>query len=132
MNNPQLTCGVDLVKIERFQKLNPAIQARFIQRVYTAAEIKLCDHREERLAGRFAAKEAVAKALGCGIGPVHWQDIEITADEQSQPQLVLHGLAAETAHSLGLSLWSISITHTQEYAMAFVVAAGNSPDDHSG
>jgi holo-[acyl-carrier protein] synthase len=125
MNTQQLLNGVDLVKIDRFQNLDPAIRARFINRVYTPSEIKLCANRNESLAGRFAAKEAVAKTLGCGIGAVHWQDIEILATEELQPWLILHGPADEAAKQLGLTLWAISITHTFEYAMAFVVAAGS-------
>lgn len=132
MNNQKLASGVDLIKIDRFQNLDPAIRARFINRVYTPIEIKLCADRNESLAGRFAAKEAVAKTLGCGIGPVHWQDIEIQATEDLQPLLVLHGPASEAARNLGLSLWSVSITHTQEYAMAFVVASGSFPDGITG
>jgi holo-[acyl-carrier protein] synthase len=124
MNNQKLASGVDMVKIDRFQNLDPAIRARFINRVYTPIEIKLCADRNESLAGRFAAKEAVAKTLGCGIGPVRWQDIEIQATEELQPLLILHGPASEAAQRLGLSQWSVSITHTQEYAMAFVVALG--------
>lgn len=123
--NQKLVNGVDMVRIERFQTLHPAIRARFINRVYTPKEIKLCANRDESLAGRFAAKEAVAKTLGCGIGAVHWQDIEILADKDLQPVLVLHALAEETAKEKGLSLWAVSITHTREYAMAFVIAAND-------
>ena len=120
-----LVNGVDMVKIERFQTLHPAIRARFINRVYTPTEIKLCANRDESLAGRFAAKEAVAKTLGCGIGLVHWQDIEILAEKDLQPVLVLHALAKQTAREKGLTQWAVSITHTREYAMAFVVAVND-------
>ena len=116
--------GVDMVRIERFQTLHPAIRARFINRVYTPAEIKICANRDESLAGRFAAKEAVAKTLGVGIGPVRWQDIEILVNEDLQPVLKLHAKAAEIAQEKSLALWSVSITHTHEYAMAFVIALG--------
>lgn len=119
---PELSCGVDLIEIARFSKLSPAIRDRFIKRVFTPAEEALCADRDESLAGRFAAKEAVAKALGCGIGLVHWQDIEILADENQQPHVQLHGPAQKVASELGLTLWSISITHAREMAMAFVVA----------
>jgi holo-[acyl-carrier protein] synthase len=128
----QLKNGVDMVKIERFETLHPAIRARFINRVYTPNEIKLCANRNESLAGRFAAQEAVAKTLGCGIGPVRWQDIEIIATADLQPELVLHGPAAEIAKQQGLKLWSVSITHTHEYAMAFVVALGTTTKKRSG
>lgn len=119
-----LANGVDLVEIRRFAELDPAIRRRFIQRVFTPAEIELCGDRNDHLAGRFAAKEAVAKALQCGIGPISWQEIETLADENQAPVLHLHGQARLTAAELGLSQWSVSISHTGELAMAFVVAAG--------
>jgi holo-[acyl-carrier protein] synthase len=74
------------------------------------------------LAGRFAAKEAVVKALGCGIGPVSWKEIEIRRGEQGQPVLKLHGNACQIAEEQGLETWSISISHTREHAVAVVVA----------
>ncbi len=132
MNIQQFANGVDLVKIERFQTLDPAIRARFINRVYTPSEIKLCANRNESLAGRFAGKEAIAKTLGCGIGAVHWQDIEILANADLQPLVVLHGPADQLAKELGFSLWAISITHTQEYAMAFVIACKTQTDEMPG
>jgi holo-[acyl-carrier protein] synthase len=129
MNSPYLTNGVDMVKIDRFEHLDPAIRARFINRVYTPTEIQLCANRNESLAGRFAAKEAVSKALGCGIGPIRWQDIEIVATEEDQPLIVFHGAAKEAVEKRGLTSWSISITHTQDYAMAFVVAMSPFPPE---
>ncbi len=123
-----LSCGLDLVEISRFTSLDPVIKRRFLKRVFTPAEEELCGGRDNHLAGRFAAKEATAKALGCGIGPISWQEIEILADENLAPVLTLHGQAQTVARQLGLQDWSVSITHTSELAMAFVVAAGNSPD----
>jgi len=120
-----LECGVDLVEIHRFTTLDAAIRRRFIRRVFTPAEIELCGDRDQHLAGRFAVKEAVAKALGTGIGPISWQEIETLADESLAPVLHLHGQAKETAAELGLDIWSVSITHTRELAMAFVVAASS-------
>jgi holo-[acyl-carrier protein] synthase len=119
-----LECGVDLIEINRFTTLDPAIRRRFIKRVFTPAEIELCGDRDQHLAGRFAVKEAVAKALGTGIGPISWQEIETLADENQAPILHLYGQARLTADELKLTLWSVSITHTRELAMAFVVAAG--------
>jgi holo-[acyl-carrier protein] synthase len=120
-----LECGVDLVEIDRFSNLDPAIRRRFIRRVFTPAEIELCGDRDQHLAGRFAVKEAVAKALGTGIGPISWQEIETLADECLAPELHLHGQAQETAKELSLDIWAVSITHTRELAMAFVVAASS-------
>ena len=76
------------------------------------------------LAGRFAAKEAVAKALGSGIGDVSWKKIEILGDEQNAPKLTLYGNAETKAQELGLTNWSVSISHTQSHSVAFVVAIG--------
>jgi len=96
----------------------------YLERIYTPAELELCGRRIESLAGRFAAKEAVAKALGCGIGDVEWKEIEILGDEQNAPVLHLHGKAAQKADELGLTNWSLSLSHSQSHAMAFVVAIG--------
>ena len=95
-------------------------------RVYTDAEIAYCAGNDQHLAGRFAAKEAVSKALGCGIGEISWQEIEILNDDLGAPVLHLHGKAAERAEQMGLSEWSVSITNLKEYAAASVVAcSGN-------
>ena len=118
-----LRSGIDLIEIERIEKLKPEIKARFLQRVYTAAELDLCGDRDERLAGRFAGKEAVSKALGTGIGTVHWQEIEILTNDQQMPILYLYGNAAALAKSLGLSIWSVSISHVKTYAMAIAIAS---------
>lgn len=120
-----LVCGVDLVEIHRFSALDPVIRRRFIQRVFTEAEIELCGDRDEHLAGRFAVKEAVAKALGCGIGLIGWQDVETLADDQKAPYLALHGEALARAKAKNLNQWSVSISHTRELATAFVVASND-------
>ena len=70
------------------------------------------------------AKEAAVKALGCGIGEVSWQEVEILGDEQNAPVLTLHGAAKQRADKLGLSTWSVSISHSQSHSVAVVVAAG--------
>lgn len=117
-----ITTGIDLVEIERFRRLNPAIKKRFLNRVFTTQELSDCAGKDQSLAGRFAAKEAAAKALGCGIGEVKWQDIEIQMDEQKKPVLILHGKASEISTALGWSSWSVSIAHTAEHAVASVTA----------
>lgn len=118
----EITCGIDMVEIERFRGMPPEIRARFLQRVFTTAEIEACADRDESLAARFAAKEAAAKALGCGIGKVGWKDIETRLDENGKPALILSGAAQETAKSLAWQSWSLSISHTRAYAIAFVTA----------
>ena len=119
-----LRSGIDLIDVERLARLAPAIRERFLARVFTEAEQQLCSGRDERLAGRFACKEAVAKALGTGIGEVHWRDIEILAEENGSPRLILHGKAQETAETLGLTVWSVSISHIKTMAVALAVASG--------
>ncbi len=76
------------------------------------------------LAARFAAKEAVAKSLGTGIGPIGWQEIEIIRADTGQPILHLAGAAAQLASQRGLSNWSISLSHTRTYAVAVATAIG--------
>ena len=121
---PILRSGIDLVDIQRIEALNPAIRARFLQRVFTGAELGITGDSAESLAGRFAAKEAVVKALGCGIGPVHWKEVEILQGSEGEPLLYLHGQAQQIAADQGLAVWSISISHTRAQAVAFAVAMG--------
>jgi len=124
-----LRTGVDLIEIERIQTAIDRHGSRFLARVYTARELVHCQGRVESLAGRFAAKEAVAKALGTGIWRhgVGWTDIEVLRDLQSgAPQLQLHNAAATCASTLGLHEWSVSLSHDRARAIAFVVAIGSS------
>ncbi len=120
----QLRNGVDVVEISRFERLNPAIKPRFLERVFTSQELESCGDSAASLAGRFAVKEAVAKALRTGIGPVRWQDIETREGPAGEPILTLHGEAARLAETLGLRQWSISISHTNAIAIAVAVAVG--------
>lgn len=117
-----LANGLDLVEINRFKTINPKIKVRFCQRVFTEKEIIACNGIDESFAGRFAAKEATAKALGCGIGLVHWHDVEILLDENGKPILYLHGDAKQLAKRNGWTSWSVSITHTSSTAAAVVTA----------
>ncbi len=119
--------GLDLVEIERVQASVDRFGARFLSRVFTDAELDICNGRPASLAARFAAKEAVAKALGTGIWRcgIEWTDIEILNDPVSrEPHLYLHRAAAKRAGELGLREWSISLTHSRESAVAFTVAIG--------
>jgi holo-[acyl-carrier protein] synthase len=123
-----LRTGIDLIEIGRLGAIRPAIRQRFLKRVYTPLELAQIGDSNASLAGRFAAKEAVAKALGTGIGPISWQDIEIRRGENGQPELHLFGAAADTAAQIGLETWSISISHDQERAVAVAVAIGAGPN----
>jgi holo-[acyl-carrier protein] synthase len=100
---------------------------RFLDRIFTPQEQTYCQDRIASLAGRFAVKEAVAKALGTGIGEMAWVEIEIVSDKMGYPELVLHGAAKRLADELGLVEWSISLSHTESYAIGFAVALGELP-----
>lgn len=120
-----LATGVDLIEIERINEVIARHGKHYLERIYTPAELEQCGGRAESLAGRFAAKEATAKALGCGIGDVGWKEIEVLGDESNAPKLTLHGEALQMANELGLSIWSVSISHSQSHSVALVVAMGN-------
>ncbi len=122
---PVVRTGIDLIEINRLGDMKPAVRARFVRRVFTPAELEDAGDSIASLAGRFAAKEAVAKALGSGIGSVRWQEIEIRRGVEGAPSLTLHGTARQVADSLRLVEWSISITHTATHAAAVVVALGD-------
>ena len=117
-----LRIGVDMIEIMRILDSRERFGERFYARFFTDAERDYCAGNPQRLAARFAAKEAVAKALGTGIGDVRWIDIEVIADERSRPILRLYGKAAELAADLGLATWEVSLSHTETHAIAFVVA----------
>lgn len=120
----RLSSGIDLVDLERFQQALQRQGERFLQRIFTPRELALFRHHPESLAARFAAKEAVAKALGCGIGAIRWHDIEVLRDERNAPVLTLHAAAQQQAQELGLGTWSISLSHTHQQAIALAVALG--------
>lgn len=117
-----LRSGVDIIEVYRIDRAILRHGERFFDRFFTAQELIDCGGRTPALAARFAAKEAVAKALGTGIGDVGWQDIEVVNSERRQPMLRLHGPAEEMAKKLGLGEWSISLSHTHEHAVAVAVA----------
>jgi holo-[acyl-carrier protein] synthase len=119
-----LRTGVDLVEIKRFESLDQGILKRFLQRVFTPLELAQAGNSLVSLAGRFAAKEAVVKALGTGIGDVHWQDVEILTDEDGAPYLQMMDEALKRSQDLHLITWSVSISHTHNNAIAMAVAVG--------
>jgi holo-[acyl-carrier protein] synthase len=118
-----LAVGVDMIEVERIGSSLEKYGQRFLDRIFTEREQRYCDGRAESLAARFAAKEAVGKAMGTGIGDIRWLDIEIVNEENGQPLLVLHGAARTMAHTMGLELWSLSLSHTKTHAVGMVVAA---------
>jgi holo-[acyl-carrier protein] synthase len=120
-----LRSGVDLIEIERIRRAVDRHGDRFLARVYTPREVVQSCGRMESLAGKFAAKEAAAKALGTGVwrNGIGWLDIEVYKDMASgAPELLLHGAAAARAAGLGLGIWSLSISHDRSHAIAFVIA----------
>ena len=119
-----LAVGVDLVERARLLQTYQRFGERFLRRVFTPTELDQAGGRIERLMGRFAAKEACAKALGTGIGAISWQEIEIGLQDSGKPHLRLSGWAAERAHALGLSAFDVSISDTATHVMAVVVGVG--------
>ena len=119
---PTLYTGIDLVEIERLQGAILRHGKRFLERIYTQRELAEVGDNPASLAARFAAKEAVAKALVCGIGPVGWREIEILRGPSGQPILHLHGAAADLAARQNLGSWSVSLSHTRNHAIALAVA----------
>jgi holo-[acyl-carrier protein] synthase len=132
-----LYTGIDLIEIARIERAVARWGERFLQRVYTPAELAVYRYRLPSLAARWAAKEAVAKLLGVGLRglgaadrsaeAVAWTDIEIVGDARGRPALALHGRAAARAHALSLVELSLSLSHTREHAVACVVARGADP-----
>lgn len=114
--------GVDLIERARLLRTYQHFGERFMQRIFTSQEIEQAGGRIERLAGRFAAKEACAKALGTGIGAVAWREIEIVRLSGGKPAIQLHGRAAARAATLGLGAFDVSISDTHGHAVAVVVA----------
>jgi holo-[acyl-carrier protein] synthase len=120
-----LKTGIDIIEIPRIQAALDHHGERFLQRVFTPAEITECCGRAEALAVRFAAKEAATKALGTGIGLVTWREIETLHKRSGEPYLILHGQAMKIAEFLGLKTWAVSLSHSNENAIAVVVATGD-------
>jgi holo-[acyl-carrier protein] synthase len=120
----KIATGVDLIEISRIEEVVARHGRHYLERIYTPAELEQCGKRVESLAGRYAAKEAVVKALGCGIGEVTWKEIEILNDVNNAPMLSLHGMAKQKADELGVTQWSVSISHSQSHTVAFAVMIG--------
>ena len=118
--------GIDLVDCPRIDKMVKDHGRRFIERVFTAAEQTYADANKdsiEKLAGRFAAKEAVLKLMGTGWkGKIAWTDIEVVNNQAGQPEVNLTGEVKKIADRLGIKNVSVSITHTANFAIASAVA----------
>jgi holo-[acyl-carrier protein] synthase len=113
--------GTDIIEVARIQKAINNRGERFLNRIYTQAELTICKNRPWRLAARFAGKEAVMKALGTGVRGISWKEIEILAESSGKPLVHLHGKAKKRADFLGLKSIAISLSDSKEYAIAFAV-----------
>ncbi len=116
-----LATGIDMIEVARIEQGIARHGQRFLDRFFTAQEQSYCQGRVPSLAGRFAVKEAVSKALGTGIGDMNWTDIEVVCDARGKPGLVLHNKAQEIAAAHNLHHWAISLSHTQTHAIAIAV-----------
>jgi holo-[acyl-carrier protein] synthase len=120
--------GIDIAEVPRIKQSIERFGDRFLQRIYTAGEIRYCDskaNRVERYAARFAAKEAAMKALGTGWSHgVRWRDCEVVRLPGGRPAIAFHGKAGEIAARLGVKNAALSLSHTSEQAIAQVILEG--------
>ena len=114
-------CGIDLVEVERIKQAVERWGSRFVDRVWTEREQRICRGRYPELAARFAGKEAASKALGTGISGLVWREIEILQDSRGKPLVFLHGAARARADALGIRVLAVSLTHTRSLAAAIVL-----------
>ncbi len=120
--------GVDLVAIERIKKILERFPERFQERIFTEQEKKSFHEQKKSaasLAARFAAKEAVLKAIGCGIGPAALKEVEIIFSKGRQPTVKLHGEAHRLARGKNINAVSVSLTHEPPFACAVAAAYSN-------
>lgn len=114
--------GVDILEIARVENLLQRRKKSSLKRLFTDEEIKQSKNNPGILAGKFAAKEAVAKAIGVGFGFIKWIDVEIITGEKGEPVLHLYNTAQDCSSELDISDWAISISHTKNIAVAVAVA----------
>lgn len=116
--------GVDVVDVARLSRVVALRGPELCRRVFTPDELRDCRGSLRRMAARFAAKEATAKALGTGIGPIGWRDVEVRTGARGEPELALSGAARAAAEDRGLDRWAVSLTHDTTHAVAVVLATG--------
>jgi holo-[acyl-carrier protein] synthase len=128
----EMAVGIDVIVISRVAKVLDKHPERFLQRVYTPEEVAFCRGRVHELAARFAAKEAVMKALGTGARGLAWREIEVLPNRRGKPLVYLHGLAKQRGEAIGLQGVDISLTHEGDLAIAVVVGmASDAPIDRA-
>src|SRR5688500_2516814 len=120
--------GVDMIETSRVRAVLERHPERFLSRVFTPEEVAFCRGRVPELAARFAAKEALMKALGTGARSVAWREIEVLPDRRGKPLVYLYGGAAERAAAIGLEEIDISLTHNDSFAVASVVGSQRVPE----
>lgn len=127
-----LGIGVDLTQMRRMRRVVARWDERFLQRVFTEAEIAYCRRRRDPIphfAARFAAKEATLKALGTGLRMgVNWRELEVRRERGQAPTMVLRGRTQAIARAKGASRVLLSLSHDGDYAMAQALLVGDSPD----
>jgi holo-[acyl-carrier protein] synthase len=123
-----LVCGVDIVEVSRVEGVLARHGQRFLDRIYSPLEVAVSRGRAGELAARFAAKEAVSKALGVGIfgsDGLRWRDVEVLPDRRGRPLLYLYGRALARSHELGIQELAVSLSHDGGLAVAMVVGQGD-------
>ena len=121
-----MALGVDVTELDRIERVVKQYGQRFLDRIYTPGEQAYCRGRIPQLAARFAAKEAVMKALGTGRWGVGWREVEVVRG-RGAPSVTLHGRARKRAEALGITAMAISITHGRDVAIVFVAATKVKP-----
>ncbi len=119
--------GTDIIEIDRIKKVAWKRGRKFVERVFTKGELNFCMERDDPfpcLAARFAAKEAVFKALGSGLGGLGWKDVEVVRRGKCPPEILMHGRARELAGRAGIDRVLISVSHDKGRAIAFAIALG--------
>jgi holo-[acyl-carrier protein] synthase len=114
--------GIDIIEVGRVRKVFEKHGERFLSRVFTPNEVRQCRGKVSRLAGRFAAKEAISKALGTGLHGVAWREMEVVQLRSGRPTVTLHGNAKRRAELLGISAFDVSIADLAEFSIAIAVA----------
>lgn len=126
-SNSIIGVGTDIIEIDRIRQAIERSGYRFLERVFTPAEIAYCEAGRDRFpsyAARFAAKEAVLKAMGSGLKHCRWVDVEVRRGADGPPEVMLHGNAAELARARGIREWHLSLSHSKKHAVAYAIATG--------
>lgn len=118
-----IAVGIDIIEVDRVRKVYEHHGERFLQRVFTEREIQQCRGKIYRFAARFAAKEAISKALGTGIHGVAWREMEIVQLRSGRPTVRLHGKAKLRAEQLGISAFDVSMSDLAHFSIAIAIAA---------